>query len=542
MVSYASSLTYNSLLDRFAQDSEAYEQELIRYADYRDGRPSRVNQSQGKYFEKRDRETSERYKDRPKLPIPLCRLIVDVHAEALAKEVRISLDSNTEDQDDAPIVKTREEWAAVEAHTELDSYWGRLASTFGTYGSSVVRPLLHDDGTPDKVLEFDSFTPLEAKLLYETCSAGRSNKRFYGVAISTGYSLENATTYPWPVVTEMTKSQLKIAHRVEYITKDVWKVWLDGKVTPTSPWDDVWMPSADGANPFGFVPAVLFNGLETEESFLGISDIHQAVYDNQMVNDIWYVPMGVLETNNKEAIAAFRAGIGAAIAVNQGDDYRYANAGVDFRAAMEPMAVALELTLAGAKTPAISVGMGGLSNTSTKSASDPSGVAKAYEFKPTVRHAKQKQKPFARGIRQLVQNSLRIMKHPKPYGQGKPVDPDVNVTVDFPGEIVPSTKAEELERVKNEILVGMKSIYEAMIDYHKWSPQRAQREMDMLAAEQRRHLVDIGFKDIVDIVMARQSTDITITETEKKAAEKVLFNPVQVLDADRTANEEAEVA
>jgi hypothetical protein len=536
--SASSVLIYNSILDRFSETNEKWQEELNRYADYRDGRPSQINQSQGKYFAKRKRETQERYEDRPKLSIPLCRLIIDVHAEALAKNVTVTIDDE----------KTAELWDEVAEHNELHSFWSKLAQTSGTYGSLVCRPVLYDNGKPEKILEFDSFTPLEAQLIYENTSAGRSYKRFHGVAIHTGYSLANGDSMPLSMVTDKMRSGNEFKHRVEYISAKRWEVYLDGALTSESPFGDVWMPTKEGdpnfgENPYGFIPAVLFNGLETEESFLGISDIHHSVYDVQNVNEIWsdtiythrmYVPVAVLETANTESATVFKSGVGSGLRVSPGEDFRYANPAIDFRQVMEPMGIALEMALANAKTPAVSVGMGHIFGSAAKSVNLVSGVAKAMEWKPTVRHATEKRKPFARGIRQLVQNSLKIMAMPPPYGQGiTGIKPDAKITVDFPGDIVPAAKSEELDKVARETLAGIKSVYQGMIDYHRWTPQRAQQELNMIAAERRAHLVDIGFGDIVDIVMERSAG--SATTGEKKEAEEKLFQGTEPLQADVTA-------
>ncbi len=141
-------------------------------------------------------------------------------------------------------------------------------------------------------------------------------------------------------------------------------------------------------------------------------------------------------------------------------------------------------------------------------------------------------------IRQLIHSSLKIMAAKPPFGQGKPVKPDAKITVDFPADIVPAAKSEQLDALVKQTLSGYKSIYQGMIDYHGWTPARAQREMDMIAAEKRAHLVDIGFKGIVDVVMARQEDEATTNE--KTAAEDKLFKGAAVLESDRTANKETE--
>jgi hypothetical protein len=184
----------------------------------------------------------------------------------------------------------------------------------------------------------------------------------------------------------------------------------------------------------------------------------------------------------------------------------------------------------------MSVGMGHLFGSQAKSASAISGVSKAFEWKPTVRHAKQKQHPFRRGIIDVVRQSLKIMQMPPPFGQGKPVKPDTKIDVEFPADIIPSSAAEELDKLTKEVLGGFTSVYEAMIKYHKWSPERAQREMDMRAAENKAHLVEIGFKEIVELVEERQAGTVDAKALENAKAK--LFKGSTVLGADKTADED----
>jgi hypothetical protein len=535
-------LIRDSIADIYARDADGWEKELTRFADYRDGRSSIIGDTSRGYFKKRKRENNARFADRPKISVPLCPLIIDVHNEALTKSVKIEF------EDEA----TAEVWAEVSEHNDLPGYWGRKPGpTLGTFGHAIVRPVLHDDGTPEKVLEFDCNSPLECRLIYERSAAGRSVPHFHGVTIHTGYSIENGDSLPWPVKAEL-REQLNIKHRVEFISKDYWLVWLDDELVPESPWGDVWMPTKKddanfGANPYGFIPASLFNGLETEESFLGQSDIAQAVYDVQVVNEIWsdvvyshrmYVPVPVLKTKNKDSVAAFTAGIGAGIVTGSdaGEDFKFASPGLDFKNVMEPMSAAMELALANAKTPAMSVGLGHIFGSAARTVNTPSGVAKAMEWKSTERHAIQKRESFRRGVKDLVRKSLRYMEMDPPYGQGKKVDPETTITVSFPGDIIPTSAAERLERFVSEQLAHAKSLYQGLIDYHGWSTERAQRELDMMAAEKRAHLVEMGFKHIVDAVQERQSVTIDAAALERD--KEKLFAGMTALASDVTANEE----
>jgi len=87
------------------------------------------------------------------------------------------------------------------------------------------------------------------------------------------------------------------------------------------------------------------------------------------------------------------------------------------------------------------------------------------------------------------------------------------------------------------VLNGFTSVYQAMIDYHEWSPARAAQEMDLIAAENKRHLVeDLGMKDLVDIVNDRQK--LSITTEQRSEAEKVLFSAMPVLGSDQAAQDD----
>ena len=86
-----------------------------------------------------------------------------------------------------------------------------------------------------------------------------------------------------------------------------------------------------------------------------------------------------------------------------------------------------------------------------------------------------------------------------------------------------------------EVLNGVTATYTAMIDYHGWSPARAQQEVDLKAAEMKAHLVDIGMKHIVDIVQDRQ--ELTVTEAQKTEAAEVLFGATEPMEADVLADD-----
>jgi hypothetical protein len=534
----APSLVHKSILDLYAQDADAWEKELERYADYRDGRSSVVGDTSKGYFKKRAMETDERFADRPKASVPLCRTIVDVHAEALAKNVSVDLESEVRGD------KTAELWRAVDEHNDMGAYWLKLAGTLGTFGHAIARPVLHNDGTPQKALEFDSFSPLQARLIFESNTAGRSVPHFQGVTLFCGYSLENGDTLPWPVREELA-DQLDVKMRVEYISADRWFVWLDGKVTPESPHGDVWMPDPEGGtNPYGFIPATLFNGLETEEQRLGISDIHQSVYDVQCVSEIWsdtlymhrmYVPIAVTKSD-AESLEFMASGIGKGIQIRPDEDFSFAHPGLDFRNVLEPMSIAVELALANAKTPAMSVGLGHMFGSAARTVNTPSGVAKAMEWKSTERHAMLKRGPFTRGVKDLVHKSLAIMGADPPYGQGLKVNPNAKITVDYPGNIVPTSQAEELERIRGELLAGVVSHYQAIVDYRGWDKDRAARELDQMAAESRAALVEMGMKHIVDAVIERQGADIDAAVLERD--KEKLFGGMSALASDETANKE----
>lgn len=528
--SAAPNLVLQSIYDRFATDLEDYEKTMEKYADYRDGRTSVVADSGKGYFTQRKMETDERFADRPKISIPLGRLIVDVHNEALTSGVRFELEDE----------KTAEAWEGVDQHNNMSAYYMKLGATLGTYGYTLVRPVLYDDGTKDKTLEFDSSTPLESRLVYESTGAGRSVPRYEAVITHTGYNIENGDLMPWPVRPE---NAGEFKHRVELVTKDRWIVWLDNSITPESPFGEIWMPDPEkGLNPLGRIPTALINGLETEESMLGISDLHTGVDDIQVVNEIWsdvvymhrlYVPIGVFETDESMP-EILKKGIGTIVKVPIGGSYGYANPGINFASVLEPMSVALELALANSKTPAMSVGLGHIFGSQARSVDTATGVAKAMEWKATVRHAKLKRGSFERGCHQLIRNTLHLMKAPRPYGQAKAVDPETKITTHWPDSIVPTSAAEELEMNARMVLAGMKSLYQAMIDQNGWDDDRAQRELDMIAVEKRNLYAEMGARNVIEAVMARHAGNVRLTPEQKER----IFGKQEPLKSDMPENQE----
>lgn len=512
-------LVHKSLTDTLLTLELNKDEEYKRYGDYYDGRQAVIEP----YFQKRHRETAERFHDRPKLSWPICRPIAEAHGEALAKGVQVTCADQA----------MNEWWTEIENYNDLSAFWKKASNIISVYGSCGVRPFIHDDGSPDAKIEFEAFPPDCMKFVYERNSAGRSVKRPIAAYIITGYSIENGMVFPWPVTDEM-KHQYRIAQRVEYISPTRWIVWLDGKITHESPWGDRWMPAEDGSNPFGVVMASLFNGLETHEDFLGQSDIGLAVYDAQNVNEIWsdliymfrmYVPWLVVKTDSEDSRKAFKSGIGAALMLNTQEEATFVQGSVDWSGVMEPLRIALEITYSNAKIPVAAIG---LSHVFGRQVDTVSGIAKAMEWKPVVSHATAKRPPFTRGIKDMVRKAARIAANPKPFGQGKTAlasKLDTPVIVDYSDEIIPVSQAEDLERIAKEHVSGFLSTFQALKDYHKWDDQRAAQEMDMIRAESRHRLVKAGFRDIVDAVRERETLNI---KTNPREIAETLFAAAKV--------------
>jgi len=491
------------------------DQEYAKYADYYDGRPEVIVP----YFKKRHREQAERFQDRPKLSWPICRPISDAHATALAKEVKIEIDHP----------KTQEWWNELAEHNNMPAFLSFVSSIVSVYGSAGAKPLVVENDTPDGQIEFEAFPPDTMKFVYERNSQGRSVKRFIGAGVLTGYSIANGTVFDWDTG-HSEREKYNVKQRAEYISPTRWLVWLDGKITPESPFGERWMPTDDGANPFGTHMAVLFNGLETHESFLGASDLHLSIYDVQAVNEIWsdliymlrmYVPIQYLKTDSEGSRKQFKAGIGAGVMLNTGEELDYAQGSVDWTGVMEPLKIALEITYSNAKVPSVAVGLGHLFG----GQSVISGVAKEYEWKPTVSHAEAKQAPFARGVRDLVRVAMKIAKNPKPFGQANAsIDENASIKVTFPADIMPVSQMERLEQISKEQLSGLLALFTAMKKYHKWDDARAAREMDIKKAESRQNLVEAGFGKIVEAAEKREK--ITLTAQDEKALFRAARVPV----------------
>jgi hypothetical protein len=127
-------------------------------------------------------------------------------------------------------------------------------------------------------------------------------------------------------------------------------------------------------------------------------------------------------------------------------------------------------------------------------------------------------------------------------GQGvKELNPDTDITVEYTGDIIPTSQAEELEKITKETLGGLRAMFSAMKEYHGWSDERAALEMDLIKAESRRSLVDnLGFKDLVDIVMERQALEMTTAE--KAEAEEILFDAGGPMPADENTEDDEDEA
>lgn len=519
--------------------------EYQRYRDYYDARPIVLNNTT--YFPRRHRETSERYEDRPRHSWPLARTIADVHAEALVPEP-IDIEILADDAG-----KTQLTWNDIDINNSFSGAYVKKLSTYvSVFGSVFVKNYLYDDGTPEKSLEFEAYPPDICQPIYEANAEGRSVKRMLGCVITTGYSLETGMVVDWPQTAEAIEA-LNIKKRVEFITPKQWIVFLDGKPTPVSPQGVRWMPRNDGKNPWGIMPA-LVNGMETHESFLGQSDIRQTVYDTQIVNEVFSdiiytmhlcVPVPVLESNNDDAHGEFKMGLGAGFGLYVGDRFYWANPNINFQQLLEPLRVCLELTYSNGNVPSAAVGLGHLFKHQMIS-----GVAKEYEYKPTIERAKAKRPSFSRGIEECVRNALTIAwdsqkvirmddegdQGVSQIGQGKPVAEDYLINIEYPGDIVPSSKLDELDRYTKEAIAGLRSTFGAMMQYHGWDEERAAKEMDHIAAEQKRHLVEIGYKDIVDIIDKRQSASITVEE-EKEAEEALFSASGGTMEADQRAEQ-----
>jgi hypothetical protein len=279
-MTYAPDVVHGSIKNTLDQIAEGREGEYKKYSDYYDGTPDCVckpESSRAGYFVRRHFETEERFKDRPKISIPIAPLIVDTHAEALAGGVTIKIDDEA----------TAETWEAIAEHNQMSAFLrDEVATISGLYGASGVKPLIFDDNTKEKKIEFENYGPDACKFVYEEHSSGRSVKRYQAVGIHTGYSYANTKVMPLHLDYELAK-KFDFRNRREVITKDTWGVWLDDTNYPISPLGEQWQPAEDGSNPYGEVMVSLFNALGSIEDFLGKSDLHNSIYDIQVINELF---------------------------------------------------------------------------------------------------------------------------------------------------------------------------------------------------------------------------------------------------------------
>jgi hypothetical protein len=271
----AADVTHGDLIYTILDEEQARDELYDKLSDYYDG----SIEATLKYFRKRHRETNERFADRPKISWPLGRTVCDVHASAISKKIKTEVLGDE---------RTAMLWEENSDHNTLNAFYNQIATTVSVYGAAGVKPIVHDDGTRQKVIEWELHPPDSMKFLYERSASGRSVKRFLAVVIRSGYSLVNGATFPWPVMTHERMESLKIKLREEIITPDQWIVKLDGIVRPISPiTGEVWMPTENGVNPYGMIPVALFNGKEVFGDFLGVGDLTQSVDDIQNINELW---------------------------------------------------------------------------------------------------------------------------------------------------------------------------------------------------------------------------------------------------------------
>lgn len=499
-------------------ERNALSAEFRRYADFYDGRPQTVE----KYFQRLKRETDLRWEERPKLSFPLCHGIIDLHAQALRGE---TLTLEIEDK------ATRETWAEIEAHNNMDAFATAIVSTAGLFGAAIVRPIKHNDGSSEKKIEFEVFNPDRARPIYDSGSGGRSVRRIRGVVIRTLY---NRDTYE---ILEYNATRLtggRICERVELITEYVWRVWLDGKETPIGPGGEMWMPRLDGKNPFGL--PVFFNNLDTFDTFIGPSDIKRAVHDNHVINELWshivyacrlLVPILAVFTDNEDAQTSLVTGLGAAIGLNKDDDARYVSAPPEtVKQMLEPMRIALELFFSNAHAPAAAVGLGHLFS----GEANVSGRSKEIEYRPTVQYREQKWPMFERGYIEVARLGLRVATGATPDGQAKPGDPEADMTVKTTGEIIPQTRMERIEEEGKAILYGLSNLFRSAMRVHNMNAEQAAAFCDEMLGMQKRVLLGLGAKDV--LAAAAAQSKLTVSSSDIEANRVKIFAPAPVADAD----------
>jgi len=515
--------------ENWPNSPDELEKEWCRYEDYYDGRPERLRNET--YFPRLKREHASRYDDRPKLTIPLCRAIADLHAGAL---VRDQLHTTIDD------VGAQKVWDEIEQHNNMNAHARKITTVMSVYGCAVNVPRKWDDGSPDKQIEWEVYTPNRARPIYDSGSAGASVVHLRGVQIRTLYNTVTGqiVQYSRQGILERVRNSLGIGQwleRIEFISDTHWVVWLDGKVSPTSPDGKArWMPRDDGTNPFG-KGAVLFNNLETHEGVLGQSNIRSANHDNETLNHLWsdtvyaariYAPILVLQSDDEVVQTQFRGGIGSGMSLGRNDSLEFATppSGL-IKEMLEPVRIQLELLYSNSKSPAIAMGMGHMFEQT-----DVSGRAKEIEYRPTVKHAEACFPAFSRAWTETVRFGLTIAGGERPFGQAKSVKVDADVTVLPDGEIVPTTAIERIETERAAVFAGFRSLFEAMKNIHRYTDDQASTELDRIAAETRRKMTGTPYERLNKALFEMRKIKITPEQTTEDV--EALFGPPMMVAAD----------
>jgi len=521
---------YDACRANWPERPDELEKEWTRYEDYYDGRPVRLKNET--YFPRQLRETSARYADRPKLIIPLCRAIVDLHAGALVGDCVKTTVAHA---------GTQKIWNEIDAWNNANAFAKMVSNVQSVYGSGVVVARKWDDGSDNKQIEFEVYPPNRARPLYDSGAAGRSVRHIYGVQIRSLYDTRTGqlSAYSRKSIGEKVMSMLgagTLQERIEFISEKRWVVWLDGNLAPKEPkTGSRWMPRDDGSNPFG-KGAVLFNNLETHEGVLGQSDIRVACYDNENLNHLFsdiiyatrmYVPILAMFTDNEDTQIAFKAGIGAGIGLNRGDDMKFVSPpDALIEKMLEPFRVQLELLYSNAKAPGVAVGLGHLFG----GEANVSGRSKELEYRPTVKYAEQRFPAFQRAWTEMVRLGLTVAKAEKPFGQAKPANVDAPISVSIDGEIVPTTMQERIETEGKAVLYGMRSLLDAVKNVYRYDDEKAAESLDLIYGEMRRRLLGLPYKRLMEAIAEQQEVKITPEETEADVA--TIFSPAPIAAAD----------
>jgi len=429
------------------------------------------------YFPQYYMETAARYEKRPKRALPLGSSAVDVLAGAMIGDgVQVTIG-------DAEKHKAENEaWQEIAAANDLGGEFAMgLATQAGLFGWTAERVI------PGAEIEFERVDPRHWEPIYNGSAMGRSKRRLSGINFVSVYDADSGQILP----RDTSIGQGSKFKRVEVISPTEWWVFLDGKPAPVDPAGAVdsdgdpirWMPTDDGANPYGVIPVSILWNVPKPSAFEGRSDLdpgyHLAeeinrVYSQMLYNLQMFFPTLTIPKDGQGA-AGLDAGVGMSLEYPvEGQAPSWIVTPLDVEVFLKPLRNLLTLFFSSVHTPASAHGLGSVFG-EAKSAE--SGRAKFYEFNRLQQHVLRKRASYERFCAERWRNLAAVLRAPKPFGQAKKLAADAPVSVEWMSEIVPVSADETLDTMLKKMEKGLLSQVEGILADRGWPDDDAHREL-----------------------------------------------------------------